>query len=300
MTVRVRFAPSPTGFFHVGGARTALQNWLSPSSTAARSSCASRTPTRPATARSGPRGSSTRWPGSASSGTATRGRTSSRDTPTQHRAAARRLLRRRAARTTATAPASESIARTRATPAPGYDGFCRDRGLEPGPGRALRFRTPARGRDRGRRPGPRQADVRQRADRGLRHRCAATARRCSCWPTSSTTWTMGITHVDAGRGAPAQHAQAAAAVGGARAPSRRCGPTCRCSSTRSARSCRSGATRWRSRRYRDEGYLADGHAQLPDDAGLGAERRPGDRAVVRRSSTSSASRTSTRRPRSST
>jgi glutamyl-tRNA synthetase len=25
---RVRFAPSPTGFFHVGGARTALWNWL--------------------------------------------------------------------------------------------------------------------------------------------------------------------------------------------------------------------------------------------------------------------------------
>ena len=28
MTVRVRFAPSPTGFLHLGGARTALFNWL--------------------------------------------------------------------------------------------------------------------------------------------------------------------------------------------------------------------------------------------------------------------------------
>src|SRR5690242_16674166 len=28
----------------------------------------------------------------------------------------------------------------------GYDGFCRERGLEPGPGRALRFRTPDEGR----------------------------------------------------------------------------------------------------------------------------------------------------------
>lgn len=28
MTVRVRFAPSPTGFLHIGGARTALFNWL--------------------------------------------------------------------------------------------------------------------------------------------------------------------------------------------------------------------------------------------------------------------------------
>src|SRR5215813_2126131 len=28
MAPRVRFAPSPTGFLHVGGARTALFNWL--------------------------------------------------------------------------------------------------------------------------------------------------------------------------------------------------------------------------------------------------------------------------------
>src|SRR2546425_3955386 len=28
MNVRVRFSPSPTGFLHIGGARTALFNWL--------------------------------------------------------------------------------------------------------------------------------------------------------------------------------------------------------------------------------------------------------------------------------
>jgi glutamyl/glutaminyl-tRNA synthetase len=28
MTVRTRFAPSPTGYMHAGGARTALFNWL--------------------------------------------------------------------------------------------------------------------------------------------------------------------------------------------------------------------------------------------------------------------------------
>src|SRR2546430_3355352 len=28
MMIRVRFAPSPTGFLHIGGARTALFNWL--------------------------------------------------------------------------------------------------------------------------------------------------------------------------------------------------------------------------------------------------------------------------------
>ncbi len=28
MTVKTRFAPSPTGYLHVGGARTALYSWL--------------------------------------------------------------------------------------------------------------------------------------------------------------------------------------------------------------------------------------------------------------------------------
>ncbi len=28
MSARVRFAPSPTGYLHVGGARTAIFNWL--------------------------------------------------------------------------------------------------------------------------------------------------------------------------------------------------------------------------------------------------------------------------------
>ena len=44
-TVRVRFAPSPTGNLHVGGARTALFNWLYARRTwAGSSSCAWRTP----------------------------------------------------------------------------------------------------------------------------------------------------------------------------------------------------------------------------------------------------------------
>ena len=49
-----------------------------------------------------------------------------------------------AGRTTATAPARQVQART-GSQYRGYDGFCRDRGLGPGEGRALRFRTPDEG-----------------------------------------------------------------------------------------------------------------------------------------------------------
>jgi glutamyl-tRNA synthetase len=46
MTVRTRFAPSPTGYLHIGGVRTALFNWLfARGSTAGSSSCGSTTPT---------------------------------------------------------------------------------------------------------------------------------------------------------------------------------------------------------------------------------------------------------------
>ena len=47
--VRVRFAPSPTGYLHIGGVRTALFNWLFARRHGGSSSCASTTPTRSAT-----------------------------------------------------------------------------------------------------------------------------------------------------------------------------------------------------------------------------------------------------------
>ena len=57
--VRVRFAPSPTGSLHVGNALTAVANRASPTSAAARSSCASTTPIRRARSRAARRRSST-------------------------------------------------------------------------------------------------------------------------------------------------------------------------------------------------------------------------------------------------
>ena len=46
--VRTRFAPSPTGYMHVGNLRTACTPGSSPGTTRAPSFCALRTPIRPA------------------------------------------------------------------------------------------------------------------------------------------------------------------------------------------------------------------------------------------------------------
>ena len=87
MSVRVRMAPSPTGFLHIGGVRTFLFNWLFARGTRAASACCgSRTPTRAVRSprrrsrssarsqlardrlgRAGQRSSSTRWTAAASS-----------------------------------------------------------------------------------------------------------------------------------------------------------------------------------------------------------------------------------------
>ncbi len=65
---RYRFAPSPTGALHIGGARTALYNWLARPPRARRParSCGSRTPTASARPPRTSTRSSTRWSGSGS------------------------------------------------------------------------------------------------------------------------------------------------------------------------------------------------------------------------------------------
>ena len=140
---RVRFAPSPTGFFHVGSARSALFNWF--------------------IARQSPEGffilriedtdaernreewvdgivSAMSWLGL----TLDAGPFRQSDNAGAHQAGVEALI------------ASGDLyycdctgdlvaARKGDNKTPGYDGFCRDRGLGKGPTTALRFRTPDSG-----------------------------------------------------------------------------------------------------------------------------------------------------------
>lgn len=144
--IRVRFAPSPTGLFHVGGARSALFNW--------------------ALARQG-RGrfvlriedtdaerNRPEWVAGIISALAAIG--ISRGDPAfegpyfqsrsagAHREAALRLAS--GGQAYYCDCSREDLARRTGAQQRGYDGYCRDRGLSYEPGRALRFRTPDAGR----------------------------------------------------------------------------------------------------------------------------------------------------------
>ncbi|WP_433829001.1 glutamate--tRNA ligase [Actinoplanes sp. CA-015351] len=143
MTVRVRFAPSPTGMFHVGGARSALQNWIYArqhdgvfvlrieDTDAARNKPEWTEGIISALDWIGIERGSYEGPYYQSSYAA------------DHTAAATRLYGEARAYY-CDCKRDDVIARTGNTHI-GYDGFCRDRALGPGEGRALRFRTPDEG-----------------------------------------------------------------------------------------------------------------------------------------------------------
>ena len=143
---------------------------------------------------------------------------------------------------------------------PGYDGHCRDRDARP---RAAARRAALPRARRGRRP---SFDDLIRGDGQLR--ATPTSRTsCSCGPTASPMFLlanavddadMGITHVLRGE-EPVNVTPKYLLLrrGARRRPSGRCSPTCRSSSTSSARSCRSGATPWRSRTTASDGYLPE-------------------------------------------
>jgi glutamyl-tRNA synthetase len=146
VTVRVRFAPSPTGEFHVGGARSALQNWVFAKQHGGafvlriEDTDASRN--RPEWTEGIL--SALDWIG-ISRGTY-EGPYFQSSFAAEHRAAVEKLAA--AGHTYYCDCTREAVQARTSDPHRGYDGFCRDRGLEPGPGRALRFRTPDTGQTR--------------------------------------------------------------------------------------------------------------------------------------------------------
>ncbi|WP_276969725.1 glutamate--tRNA ligase [Ferrimicrobium acidiphilum] len=136
---KVRFAPSPTGFFHVGSARTILYNWL-----IARKSGGSLMLRIDDTDEERNREEwvdgiyrAIEWLGLGWDDGPIRQSTRI----SHYQEIAFDLLRQgRAYWCDCTREAVEAR-KSPGTP-PGYDGFCRDRGLSQGPGRALRFRVP--------------------------------------------------------------------------------------------------------------------------------------------------------------
>lgn len=140
----MRFAPSPTGFLHVGSARTALFNWLEVRRLGGtfilRIEDTDRERNRE------------EWVEAICSELSWLGldwdegpyRQSERGH--LYRAAASQLQGAgQAYWCDCTRDQIETRARERGVGVPGYDGFCRERGLGPGAGRALRFRVPDEG-----------------------------------------------------------------------------------------------------------------------------------------------------------
>jgi glutamyl-tRNA synthetase len=142
-TPRYRFAPSPTGFFHVGGARTALYNWALAQreggvfvlriedTDESRNSPEWTTGIIEALA----------WLGIDSSSPQFEGPYFQSDNASKHVAAAHRLFELGHAYWCDLTP-DQIQERAKVNGKQGYDGYSRDRGLEPGPGRVMRFRVP--------------------------------------------------------------------------------------------------------------------------------------------------------------
>ncbi|MBW8486114.1 glutamate--tRNA ligase [Actinomadura parmotrematis] len=143
-SIRVRFAPSPTGMFHVGGARSALFNWAmaeqSGGTLVLRIEDTDASRNKPEWTEGIIRAFA--WLGM--DGGAYEGPYFQSANADGHAEAAR-TLRDKGLAYYCDCTRDDVIART-GDQHKGYDGFCRDRGLEPGPGRALRFRTPDEGR----------------------------------------------------------------------------------------------------------------------------------------------------------
>lgn len=141
---RFRFAPSPTGYFHVGGARTALYNWALAKRLGGRFVLRIEDTDE---ARNRPEWTTgiidaLAWIGISTEDPAFEGPYFQSEYASAHIAAAERLYESGLAYYCDLT--SEQIQeRAKASGTPGYDGYSRDRGLGPGPGHVLRFRVPS-------------------------------------------------------------------------------------------------------------------------------------------------------------
>ena len=140
---KVRISPSPTGMFHVGTGRTALLNWLFARQQGGtfllRIEDTDEARNRPEWTEGIEE--AMRWLGLEWDETYAQSRNAER-----HREAAGDLFRGgHAYWCECTQEDIQARNKANGIKTPGYDGHCRDRDLEGGPGRALRFRTPDEG-----------------------------------------------------------------------------------------------------------------------------------------------------------
>lgn len=140
---RFRFAPSPTGMFHVGGARSALHNWALARRLGGRFVLRIEDTDE---ARNNPEWTggiidALAWIGISAADEHFEGPYFQSASVDAHVEAARRLYESGAAYY-CDLSGEEVQARAEELGITGYDGYSRDRGLEPAPGRVLRFRVP--------------------------------------------------------------------------------------------------------------------------------------------------------------
>ena len=140
---RYRFAPSPTGFFHVGGARTALYNWALALRTGGTFVLRIEDTDESRNSPEWTQGiiDALSWLGIDSSHPQFDGPYFQSQNAALHVAAAHKLFEQGNAYW-CDLSAEQIQARAKETGKQGYDGYSRDRGLTGGPGQVLRFRVP--------------------------------------------------------------------------------------------------------------------------------------------------------------